>query len=82
MHQLEIVDGRFSGQVAGPIVGAERKREILVTTAQRMDLDLAQTVAVGDGANDLLMMDKAGLGIAFNAKPSVQAKVLLGLFYY
>jgi phosphoserine phosphatase len=55
-----------------PIVGAAKKRELLLQLAADNDIPLAQTIAVGDGSNDLLMMNAAGLGIAFNAKPKVQ----------
>lgn len=65
-------DGRLTGEAQGPIVGAERKRDLLVEIAAKENIDLAQVVAVGDGANDLLMLDKAGLGVAWNAKPRVQ----------
>jgi len=66
-------DGKFlTGELCGPIVHAERKALLLEEIAKENGIALEQTMAIGDGANDLLMMKKAGLGIAFNAKPSVQ----------
>ncbi|TVY50822.1 Phosphoserine phosphatase [Lachnellula cervina] len=62
----------FTGEVSGTIVNAERKRDLLLEIAQRENVHIGQVVAVGDGANDLLMMRAAGLGVAWNAKPVVQ----------
>ena len=70
---LEIVDGKLTGHLAGPIVDRAQKARILHMVAQSEDIPLEQTVAIGDGANDLDMLELAGLGIAFNAKPVVQA---------
>ncbi|KAL1843887.1 hypothetical protein VTJ49DRAFT_6830 [Mycothermus thermophilus] len=75
-HANEVVideaTGRLTGEVKGRIVGKERKRELLIEIAEKEGIALEQVVAVGDGANDLLMMDAAGLGVAWNAKPRVQ----------
>ncbi|WP_167512812.1 phosphoserine phosphatase [Aliivibrio finisterrensis] len=71
-NQLEIVDGKLTGRVLGDIVSAETKAEILVELADKYDIEISNTVAVGDGANDLVMMEAAGLGIAYHAKPKVQ----------
>ncbi|KAM3438050.1 hypothetical protein MY4824_003497 [Beauveria thailandica] len=65
-------DGKLTGEAQGLIVGKERKRDLLIDIAAKENIDMSQTVAVGDGANDLLMLDKAGLGVAWNAKPRVQ----------
>ncbi|PPL16498.1 phosphoserine phosphatase SerB [Oceanisphaera arctica] len=73
-NTLEIRDGRFTGEVLGDIVDAEAKARILVELAARYDIPLSQTVAIGDGANDLLMLAQAGLGVALHAKPLVQEK--------
>lgn len=75
-HANEVVvdeaTGALTGEVKGLIVGKERKRDLLVEIAGKEGIDLSQVVAVGDGANDLLMMGAAGLGVAWNAKPMVQ----------
>jgi phosphoserine phosphatase len=67
-NTLEIKDGKLTGRVMEPIVGPQRKADLLDAVAQREGIPLAQTIAVGDGANDLLMLERAGLGIAFHAK--------------
>ena len=69
---LEIADGKLTGQVIGPVVDRARKAQLLAEVAAAEGIELAQTVAVGDGANDLDMLAAAGLGIAFNAKPVVR----------
>jgi phosphoserine phosphatase len=72
-NELEIRDGRVTGMVSGTIVDAARKAELLRELAAREGISLEQTIAVGDGANDLQMLGVAGLGIAFRAKPLVRA---------
>jgi phosphoserine phosphatase len=69
---LEVVDGRLTGQVVGAVVDRAAKATALREFAAAQGLSMAQTVAVGDGANDLDMLEAAGLGIAFNAKPVVR----------
>ena len=71
-NELEIVDGRLTGKVIGPIVTRTTKADFLHEIAELESVPIDQTVAVGDGANDLDMLSVAGLGIAFNAKPIVQ----------
>ncbi len=71
-NRLESNDGKLTGRVPGSIVTKDVKLESLRTWANRMGIDMAQTVAVGDGANDLPMIHAAGLGVAFCAKPKVQ----------
>ncbi len=71
---LEIVNGNITGQILGDIVDAEAKRRCLIEQAAIHGIPMQQTVAVGDGANDLPMIRAAGLGIAFHAKPKVQAE--------
>ena len=71
-NNLEIVDGKLTGRVSGPIVNAQRKAELLELIAQHEGVLLDQVIAVGDGANDALMLEKAGLGIAFRAKPKLR----------
>lgn len=72
-NELEIVDGKLTGQYLGDVVDGKRKAELLKLIAQVEKVDIAQTIAVGDGANDLPMLGIAGLGIAFHAKPKVVA---------
>ena len=72
-NELEIVDGRLTGRHLGDIVDGRRKAELLRLIAQVENVNIAQTIAVGDGANDLPMLSTAGLGIAFHAKPKVKA---------
>ena len=71
-NNLEILDGKLTGRVIGPIVNAQRKAELLETIAQAEGVLLDQVIAVGDGANDALMLERAGLGIAFHAKPKLR----------
>ncbi|MBJ2190666.1 MULTISPECIES: phosphoserine phosphatase SerB [Duncaniella] len=72
-NELEIVDGKLTGRYLGEIVDGRRKAELLRLIAQVENVNIAQTIAVGDGANDLPMLSTAGLGIAFHAKPKVKA---------
>jgi phosphoserine phosphatase len=72
-NRLDIADGRITGTVAAPIMTRETKRDTLLRLAQQSGVPLAATLAIGDGANDLPMLDAAGLGIAFHAKPAVAA---------
>lgn len=72
-NELEIEDGKLTGRHLGDIVDGKRKAELLRLIAQVENVDIRQTVAVGDGANDLPMISIAGLGIAFHAKPKVKA---------
>lgn len=72
-NDLEVVDGKLTGRHLGDIVDGKRKAELLRLIAQVENVDIRQTVAVGDGANDLPMISMAGLGIAFHAKPKVKA---------
>ncbi len=72
-NTLEVVDGRLTGRVLGDIVDRSGKRKALERFASEFSIPLSRTIAIGDGANDLDMLDAAGLGIAFNAKPVVRA---------
>ena len=72
-NELEVEDGKLTGRYVGDIVDGRRKAELLKLIAQVEHVNLAQTIAVGDGANDLPMLSEAGLGIAFHAKPRVVA---------
>lgn len=72
-NQLDIEDGRVTGRVKGEVIDGQRKAQLLRELTAREGLMLQQVIAVGDGANDLPMLDIAGLGIAFRAKPLVKA---------
>ncbi|NNJ17871.1 phosphoserine phosphatase SerB [Pseudomonas putida CSV86] len=71
-NELEVVDGKVTGVAIEPIVDAQRKADLLVELARKEGLQMEQTIAVGDGANDLPMLAIAGLGVAFRAKPLVR----------
>lgn len=71
-NELEVMDGKLTGRYVGEVVDGRRKAELLRLIAQVENVDMAQTIAVGDGANDLPMLSAAGLGIAFHAKPKVK----------
>jgi phosphoserine phosphatase len=81
-NELEVVDGKLTGRVRGAVVDAERKAQVLRDMAQAYHLRLGQTVAVGDGANDVLMLQTAGLGIAFRAKPKLQEVAHMSLNHH
>ncbi|MEF9923641.1 MAG: phosphoserine phosphatase SerB [Muribaculaceae bacterium] len=72
-NELEIENGKLTGRYVGDIIDGKRKAELLKLIAQVENVNIAQTIAVGDGANDLPMLSTAGLGIAFHAKPKVKA---------
>ena len=71
-NELEIENGKVTGRVVGKVVDGQRKAELLHEIAKKEGIELQQVIAVGDGANDLPMLSKAGLGIAFRAKPIVK----------
>lgn len=72
-NELEIEQGKLTGRYVGEVVDGRRKAELLRLLCQFEEINIAQSVAVGDGANDLPMLNLAGLGIAFHAKPKVKA---------
>jgi phosphoserine phosphatase len=73
-NRLEVADGQLSGHVLGEVVDAAAKAQALIEWAETTQTPISQTVAIGDGANDLKMMEAAGLSIAFNAKPIVRER--------
>lgn len=73
-HELEIADGVLTGEISGDVIDGPRKAQILREIAAHESISLAQTIAVGDGANDLPMLSVAGIGVAFHAKPLVRQK--------
>jgi len=72
-NKLQIIDGKLTGKIEGAIIDRSAKLDALITFAKNEGVSMSQTVAIGDGANDLDMIQAAGLGIAFNAKPKVAA---------
>lgn len=80
-NTLELAHGRISGTVAEPILGREAKLAALERLARERGLEATQTMAVGDGANDLAMIKAAGLGVAFRAKPVVMAEAAASLVH-
>jgi phosphoserine phosphatase len=78
-NALEIKDQTLTGEVHGEIVNASVKKRTLSELAERFDIPMSQTVAIGDGANDLLMLDASAIGIAIHAKPIVQEKAPVSL---
>lgn len=71
-NELVVKDGKLTGEVRHPIVGPQRKADLLETIAQQEGIRLDQTIAIGDGANDSAMIERAGLGIAFHAKQKLR----------
>lgn len=80
-NTLEIIDGRLTGHILGDIVDAQAKADKLVRLREQLGLSAAQTIAIGDGANDLKMMAAAGISIAYHAKPIVQQQATYALNY-
>lgn len=80
-NQLEIVEGKLTGQVIGEVVSAQTKADILIELADNYEIETHNTIAVGDGANDLVMMAAAGLGIAYHAKPKVEQEAQSAVRY-
>ncbi|MEQ1766050.1 MAG: phosphoserine phosphatase SerB [Methylotenera sp.] len=78
-NTLEIINGKLTGKVLGNIVDAQTKADELIKLRDQLGLAAAQTIAIGDGANDLKMMHAAGIGIAYHAKPIVQEKATYAL---
>lgn len=78
-NTLEVIDGRLSGRVIGQIVDRQTKADALLGWAAELGVPISRTIAVGDGANDLGMMEVAGLSVAFAAKPIVRQKAKIAL---
>lgn len=78
-NTLEVVDGKLTGQVIGKVIDKAAKAEALIEWASELAVSRERTIAVGDGANDLGMMEEAGLSVAFCAKPVVQEKAKIAL---
>jgi phosphoserine phosphatase len=71
-NRLEVADGKLTGKVIPPIVGAQTKRQVLLDACQELNIPIEATLAVGDGANDIPMLQAAGLGVAYHAKPAAR----------
>jgi len=80
-NTLEIIDGKLTGHILGDIVDAQRKADELLQRRDELGLQASQTIAIGDGANDLIMMGVAAVGIAYHAKPVVQEQASYALNY-
>ena len=78
-NTLEVVDGKLTGQVIGKVIDRAAKADALMEWAKQQEVSLDSTIAVGDGANDLGMLEVAGLSVAFCAKPVVQEKAKIAL---
>ena len=78
-NTLEVVDGKLTGQVIGKVIDRAAKAEALLEWANQLGISQQKTIAVGDGANDLGMLEVAGLSVAFCAKPVVQQKAKIAL---
>ena len=78
-NTLEIIDGKLTGRVLGDIVDAQTKADVLVQHRDALGLSATQTIAIGDGANDLKMMSVAAIGVAYHAKPIVQSQATYAL---
>lgn len=78
-NQIDVKHGKLTGKVVGPIVDAKFKAHNLQELANSLEIPVGQTVAIGDGANDLKMIKVAGLGIAYHAKPTVYSKAKVGI---
>ena len=76
-NQLEIRDGHLTGSLVGPIISREVKKETLVRWADELKVPIERTIAIGDGANDLAMLKRAGIGIGFCAKEIVKEEIPL-----
>ena len=80
-NTLEIIDGKLTGNILGDIVDADRKAQELANLRDKLGLSIHQTIAIGDGANDLKMLQAAEVGVAYHAKPIVQQQATYALNY-
>jgi phosphoserine phosphatase len=80
-NKLEIVNDKLTGRVTGKVIDAQAKADFLKQLCQKYQINIKNTIAIGDGANDLLMMERAGLSIAYHAKESVKQKADIVIDY-
>ncbi|MFV2058543.1 MAG: HAD hydrolase family protein, partial [Thiohalomonadales bacterium] len=80
-NQLEVKNNRLTGEVSGEVVTASRKASFLEEICVQLDINVRQAIAVGDGANDIEMLNTAGLGVAYRAKKIVQQQADVALNY-
>lgn len=80
-NQLEILDNHLTGEVLGEIVDGDKKREVLLSTQEDMQISQEEIIAIGDGANDIPMLKAAGTGIGYHAKPALKAVANITLDY-
>ena len=81
-NQLEIVDGKLTGKVLGSVIDAQAKADLLNQHRQALGATREQVLAIGDGANDIPMLQAAGFGIAYHAKPKTQAAVSIAISHH
>jgi phosphoserine phosphatase len=79
---LEIIDGKLTGNVIGEVIDAEKKEKYLLEFAKKYNIPLQRVVAVGDGANDKRMLERAGIGIGFHAKEGLKKQILNYIDYF
>lgn len=78
-NRLEVADGKITGKTVGPVIDAQAKAEALREWAEASGIALSATIAIGDGANDLKMMEVAAIGVGYNAKPIVQQQATVSI---
>jgi phosphoserine phosphatase len=78
-NTLEIIDGKLTGKIIGTIINAQEKAKTLIQTTKELGINLSQTIAIGDGANDIDMLSTAGISIAYHSKPKVKEAVKYSL---
>ena len=76
-NKLEVVNGKLTGNLLGEILDANGKKETLIQMAKKFSIPLSRTIAIGDGANDIPMIEQAAIGIAFNGKNALEEKANL-----
>ena len=78
-NTLEIINNSLTGKLLSPIIDGDAKKNALIDLAKKNNIEIAETLAVGDGSNDIQMIKKAGIGIGFKAKPGLQKKTRINI---